>query len=907
MADSTQIQDQDLKRSCVRARGSRSPSPVLIYPPPQHITEQTEPNPSYLQSPTLLREPQRSSSTKSETLTSTTLASSNSDPLKTNSEAPTLLREPLRSPSGKVETSDPLPHIETLTINSNDQHPTSTDSSLDPALRPVAQIPLPTIQPLSTDLQDVVRSESPPPPPVPPLPTSYRTCSPSEPLSTNSNDQVFDSFISLNQEEMPPISCEPVEDNLNKSQNSIGPVNSLMCRETTPSPEIRRGHPRMRRPRQNSDQGASVSEVAAPSPTSPKALVVTDLDQAMAQMDEQKLKSRFRSQSSPIPPDLVPPEDHSSSGTTNNNIVLTQEQQEEEEETNIDDEPASAKRIANLKQKSLEVEQSTSTASCLQNTAATTTPTTSRQRRRRSERDKVVPAVTFDEALKMPSVHPAEIDLRNLQEFDGEALATWLCSEFNESHYLHSTLTRHDFRMLVFQVCTHLLSLGILRPSVEKKPPEVFKAQNQYTWAAGSPDHDHDASVSQPSGSASFQSCSQTSLPMEDRSGRGGDGAGESTGACQHQDAGSSWTDTKAKLSNPSIVVGPDAAGEETEAYEAQGVDSDMALSNISAAAASPEFQRHTLSRGSTDSQPATTEETTGETMKRQGVKPRRMLPGLSRSSPSLPDDPRARFLDVADIGKKMNDDEERRATGGGDRRRDFDSDSRLDDTEPVSGEMDSAKSSEFRPKSLLNLRDAEVEPISLLLSSSRTSDGRSKLPWAASPLTPSPSLSEMGWESTAGWSAQSPQPGRKHRLLPPSPPGSLRSTPCSSHAHLATPMSPTAGTRSPRLSRLSAFFRSDKAKAAGIRSQTPLPQASGRPIPRITSSASVSCVSFGNLTCTTSGSLAIISLDLNIMTHSQSAQTESSLCLVEPENNIIQRPLPSSPARKSNSITRKR
>ena len=60
------------------------------------------------------------------------------------------------------------------------------------------------------------------------------------------------------------------------------------------------------------------------------------------------------------------------------------------------------------------MEQSTSTTSC-QNV----TPTTSRQRRRRSEREKVVPAVTFDEALKLPPSPPNEIDLNKFKEFDG--------------------------------------------------------------------------------------------------------------------------------------------------------------------------------------------------------------------------------------------------------------------------------------------------------------------------------------------------------------------------------------------------------------------------------------------------------------------------------------------------------
>ena len=279
------------------------------------------------------------------------------------------------------------------------------------------------------------------------------------------------------------------------------------------------------------------------------------------------------------------------------------------------------------------------------------------------------------------------------------------------------------------------------------------------------------------------------------------------------------FQEAKASRSQPTVVIGSDAAAKESEESEAQDIRSKLALLSASAAASS-DFPRKPLSQEASLTSDATEdlatsaiiEENPSMAKERAKPKPRRMLPGLSRSSPSLPDEPGAKYLE-ADMAMKNG---EELRVGGGDRRRDCDSDTRLDDPDPVSLDVEPDKSSERRPKSLLNLRDAEIEPISLRLSSSRTSDGRSRLPWTAT-LTPSPSISEVAWDSSAGWSPQSPPPRRKHRLLPPSPPGSLRSTPCSSHAHLATPMSPLAGSRSPRLARLSAFFRSDKARAAGV------------------------------------------------------------------------------------------
>ncbi|RUS77180.1 hypothetical protein EGW08_015067 [Elysia chlorotica] len=475
MADWTQGQDKD-ESTHAKSRGSRSPSPVLIYPPPQQSTEHATVSSPFFQPPTLLREPLRSSAAKVEASSPSLLASlTNDSPTLGTSEtfsqqAPALLREPLRSLSAKVETSTLSERLESLNINSETHPNLSTNNDfLQSASQPETSHAMPSQfaqyephpQPSTEEPQGFARADSPPPPPVPPLPSSYITISPTVSSTMSPAEQPSEQPVAPTQDETPPLPFYPLEKNLNKSQNSIGPVGSLLCREATPSPEIRRGQPRLRRPRQNSELGSSFSDVATLSPTSPKAMVVTDLDQAMAQMDEQKLKSRFRSMSSPTA------ENSSFIGEANGNATPIQP---EDEETNIDDEPASVQRIANLKQKSIEVELSASNTSC-----QSATPTTSRQRRRRSEREKIVPAVTFDEALKMPSPPPADIALNKFQEFDGETLASWLCSEFSESHYLHSTLTRHDFRILVFQICTHLLSLGILRPTVEKKPPEVFK------------------------------------------------------------------------------------------------------------------------------------------------------------------------------------------------------------------------------------------------------------------------------------------------------------------------------------------------------------------------------------------------------------------------------------------------
>ncbi|GFO35592.1 protein cappuccino [Plakobranchus ocellatus] len=428
-----------------KCRVSRSPSPVLIYPPPQHPIECSVMKPPSPQPSTTWPKPALMPNLPLPEILPLKLEAvrdTQKSPLK--AEEQTVL--PAETPPGQGLRSEALDSLCQQTTIAADLPP-----------------PLPDVGQTFSE-----RSES-PPPPVPPLPASYLAASSPVYLSQDQSKPVSDVSILAKENQTPPFPFNPVENNLNMSQNSLGVVGSSMCRDTTPSPEERHKHPQLRKPRQESDPFSSLTDVPAPSPTSPKATVVTDLDQAMAQMDELKLKSRFRSQSSPMPCDSDVFMDNPVASTATDK---PQAHQVEDEETNIDDEPASARRIATLKQKSLDADQ------YIVSTAPLNTTPTSRQRRKRSERDRVVPAVTFDEALKIPQNPPVEIGLQKSQEFDGETLASWLCSEFGESHYLHRTLSRHDFRLLVFQVCTHLLSLGVLTPVVEKKPPEVFKVSD---------------------------------------------------------------------------------------------------------------------------------------------------------------------------------------------------------------------------------------------------------------------------------------------------------------------------------------------------------------------------------------------------------------------------------------------
>ncbi|CAL1536956.1 unnamed protein product [Lymnaea stagnalis] len=259
-----------------------------------------------------------------------------------------------------------------------------------------------------------------------------------------------------------PFPFDPVDNVLDRSQNSLGAFSSILHRNLSQSPEDKRTRPRRRR--SSKETTADVSKHSTPG-KSPKSPMVTDIDQAMAQMDERKLKAI-----------LV---DARAVGSSGNPMSSTPQgrffhEGSDVEETNIDDEPPSAKMIASLKQKSLEME-------LLEDTPKSASSTGS-NRRRKLSKECFIPSLSFDEAVKWPLALPNELDRRKCDSFDGETLVNWLSSEFDESHHLHVILSRHDFRIIVAQFCTHLLSAGVLSEVDRRHKESIFKTHNQYKW-----------------------------------------------------------------------------------------------------------------------------------------------------------------------------------------------------------------------------------------------------------------------------------------------------------------------------------------------------------------------------------------------------------------------------------------
>ena len=197
MADPSQVQGKE-GQFFANQRGSRSPSPVLIYPPQQQASENAASKSTFVQSPTLLREPQRSPSALPPLPQITPLTIGTSE---TNLEAVSLLREPLRSSSAKTSSETApsssaivpaLPSPDISQINSDVQSLFITDattSQSETETQSTQHLPVSAPPPLpSTKQSFVVRADSPPPPPVPPLPTSYLTNSSPESLPVSLNE-----------------------------------------------------------------------------------------------------------------------------------------------------------------------------------------------------------------------------------------------------------------------------------------------------------------------------------------------------------------------------------------------------------------------------------------------------------------------------------------------------------------------------------------------------------------------------------------------------------------------------------------------------------------------------------------------------------------------------------------------
>ncbi|KAL8571967.1 hypothetical protein ACOMHN_057650 [Nucella lapillus] len=67
-----------------------------------------------------------------------------------------------------------------------------------------------------------------------------------------------------------------------------------------------------------------------------------------------------------------------------------------------------------------------------------------------------------DENVRYPMDMPPTLHFNQSDVFDGQLLLQWLSSQFDASHYLSLILTKQDVAVLMSQFCTHLLAAGVL-------------------------------------------------------------------------------------------------------------------------------------------------------------------------------------------------------------------------------------------------------------------------------------------------------------------------------------------------------------------------------------------------------------------------------------------------------------
>lgn len=53
----------------------------------------------------------------------------------------------------------------------------------------------------------------------------------------------------------------------------------------------------------------------------------------------------------------------------------------------------------------------------------------------------------------------------------GHMLVAWLCSTFDEQHYLYYMLSKVDLKVIAIQFCTHLLAAGVIKRLEEEETP----------------------------------------------------------------------------------------------------------------------------------------------------------------------------------------------------------------------------------------------------------------------------------------------------------------------------------------------------------------------------------------------------------------------------------------------------
>ncbi|ESO96475.1 hypothetical protein LOTGIDRAFT_159889 [Lottia gigantea] len=193
--------------------------------------------------------------------------------------------------------------------------------------------------------------------------------------------------------------------------------------------------PLPKRPPPQSSKSFSFSESSS---LTPSRCVVTDLDQAMQQRDEQKLQALFG--------DNLPnksPKENTSEKKSKKTVP------DDELETDLDDIGDDFK-LSNILTKSPAEE-----------VKASPEPKPKLKADIR-KKDYFMPTENLEDAVKWPENCPRILRFGQKEVFEGQMLLRWFSSAISKDHYLHLILTKHDIRVIFSQFTTYLLAAGVI-------------------------------------------------------------------------------------------------------------------------------------------------------------------------------------------------------------------------------------------------------------------------------------------------------------------------------------------------------------------------------------------------------------------------------------------------------------
>nr|KAG5712398.1 hypothetical protein BaRGS_023977 [Batillaria attramentaria] len=213
---------------------------------------------------------------------------------------------------------------------------------------------------------------------------------------------------------------------------------------------------------------SDLAPVQSSSSPGKRNIAVTDLDQAMQDRDEERLRQLFGDQMI-----LSSSTDHSyptvySAGPFGETDV---------DETNLDD-PVDFKFVTNIQVQGQSRARNGSGGG--HDEAGSFVDAEEPDQGRYN-----MPSVNLDDAVRYPMDMPPKLHFSHSEVFEGQLLLQWLASQFDSSHYLSLILTKHDIAVLMSQFCTHLLASGVLsqlQPGHNTLREPSFKPNGQYYW-----------------------------------------------------------------------------------------------------------------------------------------------------------------------------------------------------------------------------------------------------------------------------------------------------------------------------------------------------------------------------------------------------------------------------------------